>query len=139
MKTKFGIAIIILTWSISLSFGNILNSRSFDQPVELRSSDDLNTIAPVTPREAFFDEDMTGIELLNSFSSFAPLTPGEADFNENTTGSGEELMFLAPVTPREVDFNKDIEEPVISTGDDLKLLSPSAPKEADFNDNLVTF
>lgn len=75
-------------------------------------------LAPVTPKEATFDETDASAEIL-----IQPVTPKEATFEEET----EELSLvnLAPVTPAEADFNDDDQGAIV--------LSPVTPIEADFD------
>jgi hypothetical protein len=80
--------------------------------------------APVTPKEATFEEFSTAAEI----TLLAVVTPKEATFDDET-----EIFMMArfaPVTPAEADFNDPepiYNAPVIS-------LLPVTPTEADFTD-----
>jgi hypothetical protein len=84
------------------------------------------SLAPVTPKEATFEEMATAAETF----ILAPVTPKEAAFEDEA----EDLSItnLAPVTPAEADFNDD--EPAQNT--DTISLAPVTPAEADFTELL---
>ena len=87
----------------------------------------LNSIflsAPVTPKEAIFEEFMPSAEL----SVLAPVTPNEASFDDQDDDIN--ISDLGPLTPASADFNDD----GIESFPDLKSLAPVTPKEADFTD-----
>ncbi len=91
-----------------------------------------NFVAPVTPKEATFD-DSDGFETLlmseHLIRILAPSTPKEATFEDiETIGIVfPDPLSLAPVTPKEADFS-DPEIP----GAVASALPPSPPREADF-------
>jgi hypothetical protein len=58
----------------------------------------LNNLAPVTPKEATFEETVV------DFTNLAPITPKEADFEENTDTLNIYIQSLAPVNPAIADF-----------------------------------
>jgi hypothetical protein len=57
-------------------------------------------LAPVTPKEASFDDEA---EIFIS-AGLAPLTPAEADFTDTEPISNVPVISLFPVTPSEADF-----------------------------------
>ncbi len=72
------------------------------------------------------------------FSTLAPLTPKEADFNDEAPAMEMNLKFLAPLTPKEATF-EDVqpdENPgsVLIPQDILQKLAPLTPVEADFSE-----
>lgn len=72
------------------------------------------------------------------FSTLAPLTPKEADFNDEAPAMEMNLKFLAPSTPKEATF-EDV-QPDINPGsvlipqEILQKLTPLTPEEADFSE-----
>ena len=81
------------------------------------------SLAPVTPREASFED----TEFSSEFSFLVPVTPKEASFED--TIEALIIINLAPVTPKEADFN---DNPEINMN--IGLLCPLSPVEADFED-----
>ncbi len=59
----------------------------------------LTTLAPVTPKEATFEE-----ILAVDFTNLAPITPKEAEFEESTNSLKIDIQSLKPVSPAEADF-----------------------------------
>lgn len=92
----------------------------------------LKSLAPITPKEATFDEDTFLSRLKPAAMNFAPSVPGTADFDEiqpEMSKTKKPQKTLGPSTPAEVDFN----EPGPTTP--LKMITcPFAPKEASFDD-----
>ena len=94
----------------SANRGMVLSSIFFSAPVtpkeaifeEFMPSAELSVLAPATPNEASFEDQDDDINI----SDLAPLTPDSADFNEDGTESFPDLRSLAPVTPKEADFTE---------------------------------
>ena len=78
--------------------------------------------APVTPKEATFEELIPSTEL----SILAPVTPNEASFEGQDDDTNTTDLF--PLTPASADFNDD----GIDSFPDLKSFAPVTPYEADF-------
>jgi len=91
------------------------------------------SLAPVTPKEADFNENETEIFIMK-FDYLKPLEPKEATFdetdnNEMKTSWDNLLEKLSPVTPKEADFNE------IDDLNIIKDLKPVTPSYADFDEN----
>jgi hypothetical protein len=96
-------------------------------PMNTNKEMNLSTVlllAPVTPKEATFEEMSPTAEIL----FLAPVTPKEASFEDEAEGFS--INHLAPVTPAEADFNDD--EPALNAN--TISLAPETPSEADFSD-----
>jgi hypothetical protein len=136
MKTKMMIITTMLAVSFAYtSVGKTGTNISSDQPVELRSADNVAIIAPVTPKEAMFEEGIVGYETSDELQSFAPVTPREADFSDEAPVTQERLFPVGPIVPSEATFDEDSNCSTNCNGDYLNMISPSAPAEADFDDN----
>lgn len=90
-------------------------------------------LAPVTPKEADFNENVPEITR-NNYDYLKPLSPKEATFDETDNNDMKTtwdnlLEKLSPVTPKEADFNE------IDESDLMKNLQPGTPREADFVEN----
>jgi hypothetical protein len=118
----------------------LLSILSFYQPVyakspakEITSADlsFLSTVAPVTPREATFEDLIP--EKAPSMVNAAPVTPNEAGFDDEESSvevSDSLLKKVAPRTPAESDFKDD----TIITNASIRFLEFTAPAEATFSD-----
>jgi hypothetical protein len=96
MKTTVTILSILFIFQINVLFGN--NDGSPSSSNRELSSTTIISLAPLTPKEASFDEDvpLTNLEIL------APVTPKEATFGDEAPTI--DLIQLAPVTPKEATF-----------------------------------
>jgi hypothetical protein len=130
MKTSiFTISVILL-----LNFGTVFAGNDIESPALNASITEslLKTLAPVTPKEASFDEENPGFDKGLDPGSFAPTTPVTAGFDDGilTEMSLRDILhLLAPKTPKEVDFN-DSAEGIIN----VKNFGPVTPREASFED-----
>lgn len=109
--------------------GNDLESPGINESI---TESLLRNLAPVTPKEASFDEELTGMDNNFSIGSFAPVTPGTATFDDTIPSEmsmQEIIKLLAPKSPKEVEFN----DPVVSY-DNLNQFKPVIPHEASFED-----
>jgi hypothetical protein len=91
----------------------------------------LTALAPVTPKEATFDDLVP--EKAPVMVSIAPATPREATFDDDTVTaeiSTDLLKKVAPVTPAESDFDDVSPEEYLS----ISSLKFGAPLEASFTD-----
>jgi len=85
---------ILLTVVLSLSLNVVLAEND----ITTYPSDAVNqSLIPVTPSEATFEETITG------FVNLEPSVPAEADFND-APSSGYYLLDLQPEVPSEADF-----------------------------------
>ena len=130
MKTAiFTTSVIFL-----LSFGNVfagndLESPGYNESITARL---LKILAPVTPKEASFDEGTATAKGSSENGSLAPSTPETAGFDDslNTEMSMHDIIrLLAPKSPQQVDFN-DTADPSIN----LRQLRPLVPKETYFEE-----
>ena len=118
--------IIALTFLSSIHASALVANPSTHGPV--KSSNEISALAPVTPKEADF-EDITFNEA--TLLTLAPTTPKEATFDDENSTQEFDATFMrtvAPVTPKEAVF-EDIDgssEPVA--------LKPTTPIEATFAD-----
>ena len=105
MKTKKLLIIPIIAGACMMSGP----ARSFpisDRPAESRSAAEIINYAPVTPREAGFDEDYTPDATMSDLmlKSLAPVTPPEAEFQDDNNLKTD----ISPVTPKEAGFDETI-------------------------------
>jgi hypothetical protein len=91
--------------------GNMLNpttplEATFDDIDETNLSDpDIFILTPVIPLIADFNDEAPAMEI--SLTSLAPVTPREADFEEITaTKDTSSVLDLRPVTPAEASFEE---------------------------------
>jgi hypothetical protein len=130
MKTAiFTISVIFLLSSVKVLAGNDIESPILSEAITVSL---LKTLAPVTPKEANFDEEITGMEKDFTIGSLAPTTPESASFDDTilTEMSFKDILhLLAPKSPQEVDFNDPAE-----SIDNFRYLRPATPKEALFED-----
>ena len=77
-----------------------------DRPAENSSGSETNIIAPVTPMEAGFDDDVPSTDAVSNslLRLIAPVTPTEANFNDDNNLKAD----LSPETPKEADFDEGI-------------------------------
>jgi hypothetical protein len=140
MKTKIGLIIAITAFNYNLVTGSGNLFALPDSPVELNTSSELLSAAPVTPKEATFDEEVTGYEINNNIILIVPTAPTEAFFEDNTPEVIiNDYTLLAPSTPKEASF--DNESDGLSQDDEalLQLLAPTVPSVADFNEMSADF
>ena len=89
---------------------------------------DLSILAPVTPKEATFDDVIP--EKAPSMVSLAPVAPKEATFDDSSPEISMELLKkVAPVTPAEADFNDAVVD-----AKDTVIVKFNVPFEANFSD-----
>ena len=115
---------ILIAASLVLFFHTVFASNE-GVPASTNKEMILNSIflsAPVTPKEATFEEFMPSTEL----SILAPVTPNEASFDDQDDDIN--ITDLVPLTPASAYFNDD----GIDSYPDLKSLAPVTPSEADF-------
>jgi hypothetical protein len=67
------------------------------------------------------------------FSILAPVTPKEATFDDVVPEKAPAMVSVAPATPKEATFEDADSAPEIST-EFLKKVAPETPREAEFND-----
>lgn len=134
MKTTIDItakrAILIFTLFLGLQI-QLVMAKSPVNNSPSKNTLDLSTLAPVTPKEAAFDDVVP--EKAPSMVSLAPVTPKEASFNDDDSSSEistELLREVAPVTPKEADFN----DASTDVDQDMTKIKFYAPLEADFSD-----
>jgi hypothetical protein len=106
----------ILTISVIflLNIGHVTAGNDVESPVTGLSITEslLKNLAPVTPKEAGFDEEFTGMDNSLLTRSLAPVTPRNASFEDSVTTEisiKQILQLLAPKNPKEVDFNDPME------------------------------
>ena len=126
MKAITIIIAAVLSLQVSVLFAGNNETRSI--PNDENVSFNINTLAPVTPVEATFEEATETNTFTYGFSALAPVTPVEADFSDVVPEKNVDLTILAPVTPSEADFTENTDEPAV----DLSALAPVTPAEADF-------
>jgi hypothetical protein len=130
MKTAIFTLIVIFL----LSAGSVFAGNDLESPILNESITEslLKTLAPVTPKEASFDEVISGTGSDFSVGSLAPTTPKTAGFDDTLQmemSLKDILHLLAPKSPAEVDFN-DAPENISN----LLQLKPATPKAASFED-----
>ena len=134
MKTTINIAAkrAILILSIFLGFQiQLVLAKSPLTSSPAKNTSDLSILAPVTPKEATFDDVLP--EKAPVMVSVAPVMPKEATFNDDdisTDINSELLKKVAPVTPSEADFN----DASPKADKDISIVKFRAPLEANFSD-----
>ena len=107
MKTKIIITIALLALNLNFALAGKSSNPKQGNPVEFKTDLSISMLAPVTPKEASFNDIVP--EPTADVSIFAPSTPKEASFddevNPGTVICKNVLKNLAPVTPKEADFN----------------------------------
>lgn len=130
MKTAIYTISVIFLLSVRTVFaGNDLESPGVNLSINETL---LKTLAPVTPKEANFDEEFLGMDKNLSVISLSPVTPESATFNDTvpTEMSMKELIqTLAPISPKEVDFNDPVD-----LNNNFRHFRPVTPKEASFEE-----
>ncbi len=134
MKTTINIAakraILIFTLFLGSQI-QLLMAKSPENSGPAKNIFDLSVLAPVTPKEATFDDVLP--EKAPSMVSIAPVAPKEATFDDDDSSleiSTELLREVAPVTPAEADFD----DASIDTGKDSSTVKFYVPLEANFSD-----
>ena len=96
--------------------------------------DDYSNLAPVTPKEAFFNDSEP--RPLSEINRLAPITPKEATFEEINAESGTITMNplilkkISPVTPKEAEFEETFSESI----NENIVLTPTTPLAASFEE-----
>ncbi len=135
MKTKIIITLAILAMNLNFAIANRSLMAFLDNPVEFKLNTEVVNLAPVTPQEATFEDDMAVYEPANIMSDLHFLTPKEADFIDIVPEPFTNISIFAPSTPKEATFDDELNCGTVICNDLLKSLAPTAPKEADFNNS----
>ena len=130
MKT----AILTISVIFLLSVRTVYAGNDLESPGANASINEslLKNLAPVTPKEANFDEEFLGMDKNLTIESLAPTSPKTATFDDTITremSMKEILRLLAPKSPKDVDFN----DPMGSINS-LRQFRPLTPKEASFEE-----
>lgn len=130
MKT----AIFIISLIFLLSAGTVFAGNDLESPgINVSISENLlKILAPVTPKEANFDEDFSGMVKNSSIQSLAPTTPETAGFDEPTPTDirvKEMIHLVSPKSSNEIDLNNTLEK-----RNNIRQFRPLTPKEASFED-----
>ncbi|TRZ75684.1 MAG: hypothetical protein D4R97_02080 [Bacteroidetes bacterium] len=134
MKTIIIIAAkrAILIFTLFLGFQvQLVMAESPTNSSPTKNTLDLSVLAPVTPKEATFDDILP--EKAPSMVSLAPVAPKEATFDDDDSSieiSTELLREVAPVTPAEADFNDASPE----ADKNINAIKFRVPLEANFID-----
>ena len=98
----------ILVCGIIFLSGISINTSYARKPAAEKafSTKDIQNLAPVTPVEADFNDDVTNLTF--DIIALAPTTPCEADFNDDVTNLTFDTIALAPTTPNEADFSDSL-------------------------------
>jgi hypothetical protein len=110
MKTNIIITLAVMAVSLNFVMANNINNTYIENPVELK---------------------------LNPYTDLAPVTPREALFNDLVPEPKTDLSKLSPSTPKEAAFDDETNGGTVLCNELLKSLAPSEPKEADFDNNLT--
>ena len=146
MKTTFYISAIIFGLQSNLIFAARGDAQSlysavipgmtteiiYDLPViPVMSFPEITNLAPVTPKEADFNDSAPVPANTSVNDILLPMTPREADFSDSDADMLNLLVpVLAPSTPKEADFK----DTVIAGGGEAGYLAPVIPDEANFED-----
>jgi len=130
MKTT----LITISMIFLLGLNNIFAGNDLESPVlsESISESLLKSLAPVTPKEANFEEESNGTDKILSIGSLAPARYVTANFDDTipTEMSIQEILqLLAPKSPREVDFTDPVDNVI-----NPRLFMPVAPHEGLFEE-----
>jgi hypothetical protein len=113
MKTAIiTLSVIFLLFTGPVSAGNDLESPGINELITLTL---LKNLAPVTPKEADFDEEIQGLDKDLSIGSLAPTEPKTAGFDDaipEEMSMKEIFQLLAPKSPKEVEFNDQPESTI---------------------------
>ena len=69
---------------------------------EMSPTAEILFLTPVTPKEASFEDEAENFSIIK----LAPVTPAKADFNDDATALNANMISLAPMTPVEADFTE---------------------------------
>ena len=134
MKTTLYItakmSILIITLFLGFQI-QLVMAKSPTSSGTAKSTSDISALAPVTPKEATFEDGVP--EKAPSMVSIAPTPPKEASFEYDDSSheiSTELLKEVAPATPAEADFN----DAAPDADKDRKALRFTTPGEASFSD-----
>jgi hypothetical protein len=132
MKTKIQILTALLVMNLTLLYAgdpkiNIMKADLNKENISFNRTD----LAPVTPKEAFFND--SEAQPVSEISFLAPITPKEAifeDYNEEffIQSLSQILKKIAPETPDEAEFDNDV--PILGSG--IESLVPLSPGMASF-------
>lgn len=95
-KFTMFIALLLVLQVNRISAGNDIFAAPFNNATLTTL---ITSLAPVTPKEATFEDAVTA-----DFSNLAPETPAEATFNDALQTDTLSIRSLAPVNPSEANF-----------------------------------
>ena len=134
MKTTINISVKRAILIFTLFSGLQIPLMMASSPVNAgpaKNTLDISTLAPVTPKEATFNDN---IPEERTYFKLAPVTPKEATFEDADYASAEItsefLREVAPVTPASADFDDSVPDAAQETVD----VTFTIPLDADFPD-----
>jgi len=134
MKTTIHILTVIFVMNFTLLFAGdpkfiLVKDNVKTDNISLRNTE----LAPVTPKEAFFND--VEPRPLTEINRLAPITPKEATFEDSDSESIQSinpriLQNIVPTTPKEAEFEDTSIEIMIG----IVPLAPISPKAAAFEE-----
>ncbi len=129
MKTKTYILVILLAFSFSILTAGEFSKVKSSLVTEMNPVNELNRLAPFTPLEASFDEEVMGYLPVSLY----PYAPEFADFSDVLPEPASPSVNIAPEVPIEATFEDEPSTEVVPV-EILNNLAPSTPQEAPFED-----
>jgi hypothetical protein len=111
MKTNIIIVLAFLAMNLNIALAAKSFAINFDQPLEFQLNSSIVDLAPVPPKEAYF--------------------------NDIVPEPSANISILGPTTPKEATFDEELDCGIVMCKDMLKSLAPVSPKEADFDNSSV--
>jgi len=105
MKTRIIIILAFTALNIGLVSANHSWDKNLDSPATVNPNLSIESLAPVTPAEATFEEAEDAVISFSDVISLAPVTPANATFNENIPDENTVMYFAAPRPPKEALFD----------------------------------
>jgi hypothetical protein len=104
MKTRIIIILTFTALNIGLISANSSWDKTLDSPATVNPNFSIESLAPVTPAEATFEETEDAVTSFPGFISMAPVTPADATFDENIPDEDTIMYIAAPRPPKEASF-----------------------------------
>lgn len=107
MKKRIIPILAIAALNIGLVSANNLRDKNLDGPSALKPDLMIESLAPVAPAEATFEESMDAFATHSELFHLAPATPAEASFDEIIPDKVSKTDLVAPETPKEATFGDE--------------------------------
>jgi len=107
MKKRIIPILAITALNIGLVCANNFRDKSLDGPSALKMDRSIESLAPVAPAEATFEESMDAFTPFSELFYLAPATPAEASFDENIQDENMLRYLAVPEPPKEAPFGDE--------------------------------